>query len=865
MANQTVTTTVNHDSAAVTGLANGETYTINGGSLTFNCDSRWGQNDAVFGSISISSTLGGTLYIDGTQVWELPFSSSTGNVPSLAALGSNGVTGGTSGATGELFRVWATGSLTPATAAAAMPATGWIKLRTKTGTFQNGEVVTLPGGATITLSGAGKRSWIQITGAEAGTLTLPRLGNFSMVGDWYEIGTTNGADGQTFQFPVADTCPAIQIETSAGSGVYEWWLNGGSRWNHATVTISQDTRGKFFGCNNTTGIITIAQRASNACGYKPATGCKVRIPNIICSSSTATNWALNTINATLATRYDFTTTSGGTVNINNAIVNWFMSAVNATAVNLSNSAFTQQINISNTSTDNTLTNIAVGLYSTGDFAAVVVANCFGNTNLTNSRIGRYSAVSTAFVFSATDTFNINIDTVDITLFGGTATTITRANANTRTIGLTRCFNCTINNAKVIGASVSLTTCSNITITNLQYADISIGTTTVTVPTYVFTLDTGTSNVTIDGLTWYGAIASLNAYSGLLNAATSVSNVTLKNIGTFATPLNLSASNGSAYIAVCTISKNLYFRRIYVSNTRTGPFSLANTVDGVEIIDVRSDYADSSTIASNNTIVKSAAWTYSTTGQTSVYGRHFETAFISATAANLVIACNEPTAETAAQLTTNFTTGSGWTATGSVALVNLNDYVEWEWPHYILGITALTNSAPTLTGTNTANHTLTFQYNTGAGYNGTWLTASAANLATVTGLNSSVGVKLKFRLTCSTASTSNLMKYIKIAATTTSTDQQVQYPLPGIPVTLTGLQTGSEIRVYVGTDPATAVELAGIESSTTSFYFEHNNATQSGYIVIFALGYAPLTIPITFSSSSSTIPIQQVLDRVYVNP
>jgi hypothetical protein len=40
MANQTVTIPVNHDSASVAGLVNGDDYLINGGSLTINSDVR---------------------------------------------------------------------------------------------------------------------------------------------------------------------------------------------------------------------------------------------------------------------------------------------------------------------------------------------------------------------------------------------------------------------------------------------------------------------------------------------------------------------------------------------------------------------------------------------------------------------------------------------------------------------------------------------------------------------------------------------------------------------------------------------------------------------------------------------------------
>lgn len=253
MANQTVTTIVNYDDAAIYPLLNGETITINGGSVTINADVRWNQQAAVFGNVTLSSSLGGSFIIDGTTIWEIPFSASTGNVPTQNALGSNGVTGGTSGATGELTRVWATGSFTPATAGEAMPGTGYIKLRTKTGTFQNGETITLPGGATVTASSAGKRSWINVVARSRSALTLTRLGFQQFKGDWYEIGTTDGTDNQIFQLPFLDGIPAIQVETGVGTGIYEWWPNVGAAWTNYGISDNRTTVNTTTTSNNITG------------------------------------------------------------------------------------------------------------------------------------------------------------------------------------------------------------------------------------------------------------------------------------------------------------------------------------------------------------------------------------------------------------------------------------------------------------------------------------------------------------------------------------------------------------------------------------------------------------------------------------
>lgn len=389
MANQTLTTAANFDDAALLGLNNGESITINGGALTIDSDVRWNHNAAVIGNLTISATLGGSVLIDGTQVWELPFSSPSGTVPTQNALGSNTVTGASSGATGELLHVWNNSALDPVGAGASLPTSGYLKLRTKTGTFQTGETVTLSNGATVTLSSAGKRSWLHVVGGETTTITVPRLGSLTITGDWYVLGETDGTDDQTLPWPVADYCPAIQVETAPGSGVYEWWLNAGDRWGTATQYVSTDARGKFFYQNTTNWRLRIAQRASNACGYKPASGCRVRVPNVICSNSNSTNWALNTQHTTLASRYDFTTTSAGQISIDHASMNWYLSCTSAYSVTVNDACFLESLLVSNTAASTTFSNCAVGLKTSSDFTCMAFSNLFTDLTVTGCRAARW--------------------------------------------------------------------------------------------------------------------------------------------------------------------------------------------------------------------------------------------------------------------------------------------------------------------------------------------------------------------------------------------------------------------------------------------------------------------------------------------
>lgn len=82
------------------------------------------------------------------------------------------------------------------------------------------------------------------------------------------------------------------------------------------------------------------------------------------------------------------------------------------------------------------------------------------------------------------------------------------------------------------------------------------------------------------------------------------------------------------------------------------------------------------------------------------------------------------------------------------------------------------------------------------------------------------------------------------------------------VTLTGLKADSEVRAYLGTDPATATAIDGTESSGTSFVFSQSAAGLAGYIQIFHVDYQPVYLPLTYSGSDVEIPIQQITDRQY---
>lgn len=80
------------------------------------------------------------------------------------------------------------------------------------------------------------------------------------------------------------------------------------------------------------------------------------------------------------------------------------------------------------------------------------------------------------------------------------------------------------------------------------------------------------------------------------------------------------------------------------------------------------------------------------------------------------------------------------------------------------------------------------------------------------------------------------------------------------LTLTGLQSNSEVRVY---QAGTTTEVAGVENSGASF---STDITESSVdIVIFNVGYVPVRLLAVDTSSNASLPIQQRIDRNYANP
>ena len=135
------------------------------------------------------------------------------------------------------------------------------------------------------------------------------------------------------------------------------------------------------------------------------------------------------------------------------------------------------------------------------------------------------------------------------------------------------------------------------------------------------------------------------------------------------------------------------------------------------------------------------------------------------------------------------------------------------------------------------------------------------LAQTSGIDPSVGIKLKYRIVCAVANTGNLVTYIRIDTTSTLAAQVANlYPLDTIKLNLTGLVSGSDIVIL---NAGTEVERINVDANPTDSYAYVYETMGDVDIKVYKRGYVPFSIlNYSLSSNDASLPIAQVADRNY---
>jgi hypothetical protein len=318
-------------------------------------------------------------------------------------------------------------------------------------------------------------------------------------------------------------------------------------------------------------------------------------------------------------------------------------------------------------------------------------------------------------------------------------------------------------------------------------------------------------------------------------------------------------------SVASACFNTKIQRVYCSNTRTGIMTWDNSCKWLIEENIFWDYADAvDVMAVLNMERKGMGWTGALTAQTSIYGTHWRDWFISTTVGRIAILMNEATSETAWQVTL-----SSWAAFTSVWWL----YMPVIWmsatftmPNYMLWHTGFSNTALVMAWGTATNYTYYYQIdkNDWNWYSvlSSWYTPTTlwTALNWITGIDASLWFRLKLTITTSTTNATAITS-VYLVTTTTTTAQDYQYPLDVASVEITWLVSGSEVNAFTGT-PWSATNIWITNSSWTSFTFSQSVSWVSWFITIHKEWYVFLSIPITYSWSNVSIPVQQVVDPVF---
>lgn len=847
------------------GATGSDVYNINSASvLTIDSDCRYGSNRTAItgpvGAMTIDAATGGTIFIDGTKVRIISYTGGSGNVPASGTLITQ-----TGGATGTLLGCWPSFILPPTDAGVALSASGYIKIKNVTGSFVSG---TALGGITATANAADRVGWIEVPGSDSTVINVPRLGKFIVTGSWFEAGVTSGGNSQTMQLPASLALTygyaGVWVETGLNTNVFEPWPNIGT----ATATaIGTDDRGKCV-IISSQGLVTFGTGTARKI---PVSGSRVRVPNVLLINTTTANLAVNVLpNATLATRHAFLTSGSGDINIQMANIGWGQLFSQPYAVKYKNVGVLTNINVSECASALDWDGVCVGQEAANIKFGLTMASCFAGGTISNSVFTATSLASSGrYVASISNITGITWNNNTILAFAS------RANATTGAQTIINALNCTWNSCSFMQGQTLLTTCVNCTFNATKYADDILAIAGTLYPMNVFSLVSKCNTIKIDGLSWVSGTSSFRPYTGLVSVNAS-DYVKIRNIGSPTGPLQLNQGTATGVVVThAGNSSNVEVKRVYVQNTRTGISTAINSDKYVTYENVWGDYADP--IVEDNLVFirkgnKCGSGVIPLTA-VAVYGTHFVDCFTSDISGRILLHMNEPTIETAQYVSYSLDpNGSGFTSLATLKASLSGDAVEWTWPYYIRGYTGLANAGINVSGTNVANHRFDFQIDTGTGFAGSWLTASAANLSAVTGILSGTGFRPKIKVTCTASSDANLIQLIWLSGTHTTASMQVQYPLDTVSAafTMQGIYSGSEVRIY---NSATMTELTGTESIvdsptgsfTYSYTWDSDAGDITGIVVIHSLGYQSVRFNTTFGSGSNTIPIQQQVDRQYNNP
>lgn len=851
MANQTITSNSNHDD--LVGRNAGEDITIREGAILTIDSMPQNTTSGILGDILLVE---GEVHIDGRYVREISYNSGSGLLPSIGTLVNYG-TSGIAKIIGFNSGDNTSGVLTITIQGPREEPSGSIS-----------------GGGWSSSIISSKIGLLKVFGEDQVWDATDATCSIRITGDWYEIGLGTGLDNQSIILPHSGIQHAIWVETGNNTNIFEIW----HRVSTVPSTVFWDSINDW-GNTFESGFVfehvpgqNILNFGTNLNGGVPPLGARIRIPNVHIGTTTVAA-PLTEVTSLSVTSYLELIDSAVTQNV---FIDHLNASTSHVTLNQTNGAI--------------ISDSCIGIWNTTNFinrnnSEIVLTNCAfiaGNGLTGDSPVAQWVildnvggiTINDCVFYAGTNNNNqgtVNLTTMANVVFNGINKLVcNQQDENSMATLRGSVASNVINNGLLLllnNGVIATAGCVNWQLGNIAWGQLSSrGNTENTIS--IINL-TGTDNINISsGRYLQGSM--IGGFRGPQFVLTDSSNTKIENFGEVDNKLN-NGGFGSALLQLSGISNNITMRRVWFQGLGTAQsLNMLNSCSDILIENCSCDYNDELELDATRVTVKGFHGASGNIGTTSgveddlvnVIATIFYDHFKSDTTGAVGLLFNDRGVRHIPHVVV--TSGNPiWNGLGDILMKNAGDQVEYTWPHFIKGHTGFANIAPNVAGTNTANHGFEYDLDIGNGFSGVWKDANATNLIQET--ISPEGFRIKIRITCLVSNITNQLRGYAIQTNTTIADQKANlYPLQVFDFILTGLKPGSEVRLYQGIDPSTAIPIAGVESSGETFIATHSIPGQQGFLVIFATGYQTVRIPITFSASNVSIPIQQVLDRVFEN-
>lgn len=845
-----------------------DSYNIDGGNLIIDCDSRYAPNSSQttgpIGNLTVSSTVGGNLNVTTEFTVMIPFTDNSGGLGTVPTYGVP-ISQGT--ATGVLLCVMSDrmGGLTYASGT-LIPTSGWMKVRVVNNGFTAGAIT----GFDVTATASPEQGWIQLVGVKDRTQSHARLGTMSFRGDWINVGTTSGVRGQTVQLPhfTADTrtdYPGIEVESSPGSGTYDFWPNVGQYFT--TTNCSTDSRSRFVYIS-VTGQVTFGTGLDALpCGDLPVAGLNIRIPSIILQECDVTNLQTNVEPwRNMGNRYESSFINAGLANLSKVTGTWYWNILQAYSCYIRDVHVCDNILIGEIGTQVDIDNLHQGSSTaTAEYGSngIVIQQCYAGGVIGRMTWVRSRAASTsgyaAIIVNCYGGWNIDA------LRGGH---VGVATAVSGAIYLNTNGPMVINELTTFTKRTLIQAADGLKIKKYIYADNCVGTTPTNIGSRAVELVAMCRNVEVENIQNWPGVANCHPYLALFFANTT-QNCSLRFCGTPSVPYNAGTVNLMAYIFDDGgNNSNLMIQRNWMTALRSGLHGGTNTTN--TLTSVNNYQVDASKTVGPQQLNSQVHGNRFNAGgvpnsYSAVYGNCMWDGFTGDTTTRAALILVEKTSYNtdAYQITYGL---PRFTGAGRLAMLVAGDQIVWTWPWKILGWTGLASFARQ--GSNVANFTYEYDLDKGSGFSGTWKTFSTANLTAETGLDPVAGFRPRVRITCAISSTTNRIDSFAFDGTTTlALQNEALYPLPASGFRIIGFAPGSDIVVYddnIAPDGTGNNVLAAGDDVSNEWTF-----TYSGFpivtIGVFRPGYVPAYFRgIQMTGVDTTYKVQQAIDRVYIS-